>query len=168
MDRWNALENVVADQLQAIFPQTRLTRGSGRLGDADVRSGPFLVECKYRTTKHRCVFLCKQWQKICQEALQLQRFPLLVMENSNGDRTAVLEAELYKELCDPQISLTQMAPVPSHTQLTIQHSLWEEATALMGPALVFPMNNTPLVFIDFDALVEKLQDNKKKILQISA
>lgn len=95
------LETFVAEAFVAIFQNKtiRPTKNSGASGElGDISNSYFVCECKQRYTKD--ITIRKDtWDKLCSEIpLNSKKLPLLVLENKNKDKFAVLNFEDFTKI----------------------------------------------------------------------
>jgi hypothetical protein len=98
-EKGKALEKYVEGLLSHVY-RTWITNGSGNVSDdADVKSGPFLIECKYRD-RPNTVINAGVWKKLTGQAWRQRKQPLLVLQNSEDKRFAVVEFDLLVEILE--------------------------------------------------------------------
>jgi tRNA(Ile2) C34 agmatinyltransferase TiaS len=99
------LEAFVAAKLEPIYKYSRPTIGSGStpVEKGDVKNPYFMIECKNWNTKSFSI-RDDVWQKLRREAAHDSKDPVYVVENSAGNRLAIMDLEdwfsLVYELLD--------------------------------------------------------------------
>lgn len=108
-DHKNRLEAWIAGMLQVIDKTTRPSKGSGSSTENyDIQTNvPLAIECKQKKTLKNPTIDAKTWQKLVEEIpMKSNRIPVLFIENEQGQKFAVLDADdffndfvykLYKE-----------------------------------------------------------------------
>lgn len=90
----NKLELYVSEKFREIYKYARPTIGSGSTPaeKGDVKNPWFACECKMRNTKS---FSIKNdvWEKICYEADRESKDALYIVENSSGNKLAIMNAD---------------------------------------------------------------------------
>jgi len=105
--RKNKLEAYVAEKLKEIYKYSRPTIASGAtpVEKGDIKNPYFLIECKDWNTKS---FSIKKdvWDKLRAQAANDQyKDPVYVVENSSGDRLAIMCLEDWFSLVTELIQL---------------------------------------------------------------
>ena len=105
-DRKNKLELYVSAMLEKIYKYSRPTIGSGStpVEKGDIKNPYFCIECKDWNTKS---FSVKDdvWQKIKIEAAHESKDAVYIMENSKGNRLAVMDCDDWLNLVIELIEL---------------------------------------------------------------
>jgi len=93
------LELYVAEKLKRIYKYSRPTIGSGStpVEKGDIRNPYFCIECKDWNTKS-CSVKDDVWYKIKGEAAAEYKDPVYIIENSTGNRLAVMDLEDFFNL----------------------------------------------------------------------
>ena len=82
---WEQLQETAKEALNVVDPPARITAGSGSVkGNGDVISPRFMCECKLRSKKNITVDV-DHWRKLCDEAELMDRIPLQICENEDGE-----------------------------------------------------------------------------------
>lgn len=88
------LENYVASKFSEVYKYSRPTIGSGATPaeKGDVKTPWFCIECKQWNTKS---FSIKKdvWDKIVYEAARESKDAVYVVQNSSGDRVAIMDLD---------------------------------------------------------------------------
>lgn len=96
MKKWEKLQWYVADKFKELGDKyARPTKGSGNGNEnADIYTTfPYMVECKERNTKDITIKI-NVWEKNKADIpLNSPQIPLLVLENKDGKRFCVIEAD---------------------------------------------------------------------------
>jgi len=98
-DHKNKLELWVASMLQRIDKYARPSKASGASNEAyDIQTEiPIAVECKIRNIKNPVINLIT-WDKLLKEIpIRSNRTPVLFLQNTHGDKFAVLDADNFFE-----------------------------------------------------------------------
>ena len=103
--RRNRLEDYVAEKLKTIYKYSRPTIGSGStpVEKGDIKNPYFAIECKDWNTAS---FSIKDdvWYKIRSEAASEYKDAVYIVENSKGNRVAVMDLDdwisLVIEVCE--------------------------------------------------------------------
>lgn len=93
------LENYTCASLSNIDKKTRLSNNSGAVsGNGDIINSHYVVECKKRNTESVKIDK-KVWDKLCASIpIGSVKCPLLVLENSSGEKWAVLQLNDFEKL----------------------------------------------------------------------
>lgn len=100
--KWKHFQDYIADRLKEIDSYCRSTIGSGNQGESgDIFFSKNLglhIECKLRNTKNVTIMM-NVWKKNCSEIpLNVNKIPLLALENKDGKRFAVLELDDFLDM----------------------------------------------------------------------
>ena len=158
MKRWQELERYVVQRFKLdLNIPARTTIGSGRFGDADVRTKYFLIECKYRSTRSfRFSFSRNHWQKLVNESNHFNLYPLLITENYAGLKTIFISLSLLTELL-PLINVV-ILPKTFISSFSLTRKAWDMQLK-DHDAFSFQFNKqTLLSMMDFDEFIEHFQE----------
>jgi len=103
MKKWEQLQWYVANKFKELGDKyARPTVGSGNGNEnGDVYTEfPFTVECKQRTTKDVTIRIAVWEKNKADIPLNSPKLPLVFLENKDGKRFAVLEADDFFELLE--------------------------------------------------------------------
>lgn len=88
------LEDYACELLKKSDPICKRTNNSGAVSDnGDIQHKDFLIECKKRNTESVKIDR-KIWNKLCSQIrVGTFKIPLLILENSSGERWAVTQLD---------------------------------------------------------------------------
>jgi len=103
MKPWEKLQWYVAEQFKALgdrFARPTVGSGNGNENGDVYTEFPYTVECKQRNTKNVTIMI-DVWEKNKADIpLNSPKIPLVFLENKDGKRFAVLEADDFFDILD--------------------------------------------------------------------
>jgi hypothetical protein len=97
-EKGSKLENYFLGKMQKVDKRARRTKGSGNTGQAgDVENQICVVECKWRDTKDITIKEDVFKKLLSEVRVGVHKFPVYVLENTNGKRFAVMDLDDWFE-----------------------------------------------------------------------
>lgn len=94
-----SLEEYIVNKFKVVDKNARPTKNSGASTElGDIYNKYFIVECKQQLKTDNPKINIKTWYKLLNELYYINKKPLLILENKNGDKFAIMDTEDFFEL----------------------------------------------------------------------